>query len=63
MPTGGSLQRHRKFGHTNHNADMQQTTRFLNEQSEQDKEAKKAQKRKMYGSIKELMKREKKKKR
>lgn len=59
MPSGGSLRRHRKFGHSDHNADLQQTARFINKQSEQDKKAKKAQKGKTYGSISELMRAEK----
>ena len=61
MPSGGSLRRHRKFGHPDHNADMQQTARLLNKQSEKDKKTKKAHKGKMYDSVRELMKEEKKK--
>ncbi len=62
MPSGGSLRKHRKFGHPDHNADLQQTTRFINKQFEQDRKTQKAQKGKMYGSIQELMRAEKKKK-
>lgn len=54
-PDRMSLRRQRKFGATRHNADMQQSVRFLNAQAKQDKETKDSHKGQMYGSVKELM--------